>query len=345
MDISLAWVCWLAVAAGALLGGYLLVAGVVGSWLLVQPARSTDCRTPAIYGWPFEPFTDVASEDGVRLSGWWIPAGGEVGPDCPTVVLVHGYADNKSGMLRYARYFHERCNVVLFDLRSCGESSGGRTTQGVRERLDLAAVLDWLERTKAPGMIVAFGVSMGGETALLTAAADDRINAVILDSTHDRLRTPILSAMRTRHLPLAALAFPIIIAGAYIRTGVRLTSGDPIDHVAALGRRPLLLLHGDADELDPPECAERLAAAAARASIPVELRLCGGAGHGRTDEAVPTAYRAWLNAFISRAVATQPGPSPAPAPTCPWPKTAIEMPAARASAVSAWSASSEVAVS
>lgn len=340
MDAAITWTSWIALAAAGTLTGYLLVAGVVGSWLLTQPTRSRDCRTPAIYGWPHEPLDGIVTEDGVRLAGWWIPAAGSTVEGAPTVVLVHGYADNKSGMLRYARYFHASCNVVLFDLRACGESEGRRTTQGIEERRDLRAVLDWLERTKHPRRTVVFGVSMGGETALLTAADDQRVHALILDSTHDRLRTPVTEAMRTRRLPLAGLAFPVIMAATFLRTGLRLSGGDPIDHVSCLGRRPLLILHGDADDLDPPACAARLAAAAAEAAVPVELHYCPGAGHGHTDESVPSAYQAWLNAFVGRAVAPQPAAEPTVAASAPRP---ISIPAARASSARAWSASSVLA--
>lgn len=305
MDAGIDWGWWVGVAATTAFAGYLVVAGAVGSWLLTQPARCGNDRTPDDYGWRYEPITGAITRDGLRISGWWIPAAGRAEASVPTVILVHGYADNKSGMLRYARYFHLGCNVVVFDLRACGASQGRRTTQGIEERHDLRAVLDWLDRTKAPTRVIAFGVSMGGETALLAAAEDDRISALILDSTHDRLRTPVLSAMRTRHLPLGSLAFPVIMATTYLRTGLRLTLGDPLDHVAALGRRPLLILHGTDDDLDPPECAARLAAAAARASVPVELRFSPGAGHGHTDEAAPNAYAAWLTAFIGRAMDPQ----------------------------------------
>jgi fermentation-respiration switch protein FrsA (DUF1100 family) len=177
---------------------------------------------------------------------------------------------------------------------------------------------------------------MGGETALLAASEDERIEALILDSTHDRLRTPVLSAMRTRHLPLGFLAFPVIMATTYLRTGLRLTIGDPLDHVAALGRRPLLILHGYDDDLDPPECATRLAAAAARASVPVELRFCPGAGHGHTDELAPSQYRSWLQAFLQTAAEPQRVAAAA---------VATSIPAALASSASASSDSSDVALS
>ncbi|HEX6127756.1 MAG TPA: alpha/beta hydrolase [Candidatus Limnocylindria bacterium] len=337
MDAGIDWGWWIGIGAASALAGYLLVAGIVGSWLLTQPARSTDQRTPETYGWRYEPIEGAISRDGLRLSGWWIPAAGRPEASVPTVILVHGYADNKSGMLRYARYFHPGCNVVVFDLRACGASQGRRTTQGIEERHDLRAILDWLDRSKAPTRVIAFGVSMGGETALLAAAEDERIGALILDSTHDRLRTPVLSAMRTRHLPLGFLAFPVIMATTYLRTGLRLTIGDPLDHVAALGHRPLLILHGSDDDLDPPECAARLAAAAARASVPVELRFCPGAGHGHTDEAAPHSYAAWLGAFVRRALSPQRAAEPA--------TVASSIPAALASSANPSSASSVVALS
>jgi fermentation-respiration switch protein FrsA (DUF1100 family) len=192
---------------------------VVGSDQLVHPTGNSDCRTPLDrYGWPYEAInydiaddanlrtnpdmTDCASQgatagqdvvtgDGVRIAGWYVPAADPGDASAPTIVLVHGFAANKSEALKYAVPFHSRFAVVAFDLRNGGRSGTSETTFGLREQSDLRAILDWLERTKHPSHIVVMGNSMGGGTALIEASTDPRVEAVILDSTHAQVVDPL----------------------------------------------------------------------------------------------------------------------------------------------------------
>ncbi len=46
---------------------------------------------------------DLVSSDGVRLAGWYIPAGSGMGPDGPTVILAHANEGNKSTHARPRR--------------------------------------------------------------------------------------------------------------------------------------------------------------------------------------------------------------------------------------------------
>ena len=73
------------------------------------------------------------------------------------MVLAHGYGGNKSTMLaRSAEVLHDRYNLVLFDFRNHGQSTGTQTTQGVLEASDLKAVIGWLERAKKRASWIAY---------------------------------------------------------------------------------------------------------------------------------------------------------------------------------------------
>ena len=73
---------------------------------------------------------DLTTEDGIRIAGWYIPAAGDLGPKGATVVLLHGSDGNKSEMLGWAAVLHETYNVLAFDLRNHGQSSGGIPRRG-----------------------------------------------------------------------------------------------------------------------------------------------------------------------------------------------------------------------
>lgn len=309
---------------------YLFFVGFQGSRLLVHPGQSIWCFTPASeYGWEYEainyeiaederlldaqpdprncdsfgeePGSEVVTADGIRVAGWYIPAGTDAAPTDPTVVLVHGHGNSKSDMLAYAEVLHERYNLVLFDQRNHGKSTGTHTTMGVREQQELRAILDWLEREKGPDRIGLFGISMGGVTAANVADDDGRVDALALDSTHASLANTIETRLRQQGYPLTLPGYLVVVAGTWLRTGEFVHVADPADAVDDLGDRPLLILQGGRDLQQGPENAEQLLAAAQEGGVVAELHLCPEAAHGKVLETCPDAYRDWLTGFFERA--------------------------------------------
>ena len=319
-----------AILLTGILGGYFGYVGWEGSGQLAHPPNpNRDCRTPADLGWAYEAINydiatdddlrareparqecqtfgqgardEVVTEDGIRLAGWWIPSAAGSPPDGPTVVLVHGYGSSKSAMLDHATFIHDRYHLVLFDLRNGQQSTGAITTQGISEQRDLSAILDWLERTKGPMQVAVLGESMGGHIAAGVAARDDRVDALILTSTHDTLRRAMVARVDNAGHP-GELGWPLIWIGTWLRTGENVFAQDPIAAVVDLGDRPLLLIHGGADDDAPPASAEELRRAAEAAGVDVTVRICADADHGKMDEVCPVEYGTWLNEFLERAL-------------------------------------------
>ncbi len=311
------------------LTAYLAYVGYEGSRQLTDaPGPTTDCRTPAALGWPYEAVNYDAGSDArlaaepdpaactstgalagsgvtgpgnLGLAGWYVP-NQEADPAGPTVVLVHGWGSNKSQMLDRAQLLRGTYNLLLVDLRNHGQSAEAPTTQGVREAGDLAAMLDWLETEKAPERVAMLGVSMGGATALATAARDDRIDALIVESTHATLSNAIQARLDRAGYPLSMPASWAVLLGTLLRTGEDTTSIDPLAIVHALGERPLLLVYGGRDAsigaTDPADLRD----AAKAAGVPVELEVCADAGHAGSPEACPGDYAAWVLGFLDRTI-------------------------------------------
>jgi pimeloyl-ACP methyl ester carboxylesterase len=303
--------------------GYSGYVGMVGSEALLRPDRAAGCATPATeYGWAYEainyergldPSTagsscdigptssrDVVAADGVPITGWYIPAGSPT-TESAAVVLIHGWNADPSSMLEAAALLHDDHDLLLVGLRRGGRSGDADITFGVRERDDVAAVLDWLEATHPHATIVLLGESMGGAVALATAAVDERVDGVIVDSTHASFVTVLERrlAVEEGHPPQpGALA---IALGAWIRTGHDLRSVDPQATVRALGSRPLLIVHGSADVIDvPDQSAEVIAAAALDSGVSTELSYCPGGEHGTLTEDCPTAWADRVIRFIEQ---------------------------------------------
>jgi pimeloyl-ACP methyl ester carboxylesterase len=310
---------------------YLAYVGYEGSRQLTDaPDDSTDCRTPAAFGWTYEAInypidTDAALEaeqdptdcsaqgapagdslesaDGTNLAGWYIPSGSETGPTGPTVVLVHGWGSNKSAMLDRAAVLHDRYNLLILDLRNHGQSEAAPTTQGLRETSDVEAAVDWLESTKAPEQIALLGVSMGGVTALNTADGDERIDAVIIESTHATMANAIQARLEQAGYPLSLPGSWAVLLGTLARTGLDISSADAVQAIERLDDRPVLIVTGGQDDAIGEHDGDDLLAAAEEAGTPAELEICEEAGHAESLEDCPEDYADWMLGFLERALA------------------------------------------
>jgi pimeloyl-ACP methyl ester carboxylesterase len=311
--------------------GYTVYVGYEGSRqaVNVDEARSRDCRTPdVLFGWTYEAINydiaddarlkadnpdmsdcasqgakagdEVVTTDEVRIGGWYVPAANGAGASAPTVVLLHGYSSNKSGMLRYGAGLHESFNLVLFDQRNGGRSTGPATTYGVLEQKDLRAIIDWLVQAKDPGWIGVLGVSMGAGTAITEARTDDRVRALALDSMHTRLVYQFEQRLQHAGHPPYPGTWAVFI-GARIRTGLDLGAADPADALPDIGSRPLLITHGTADDQDLPPRTEQFVRDAKAAGISVELHWCEGAGHGQVVDVCRDDFAIWVFDFFTAA--------------------------------------------
>ena len=202
-------------------------------------------------------FRDVwfRTEDQARLHGWFVP--GRV----PLAMLwCHGNAGNVSHRLDQLREIHQRLGigVFIFDYRGYGRSDGQPTEAGLYQ--DTRAARDALIRELGipADRIVYYGQSLGAAVALDLALTHPP-PALILES-------PFLSvrAMANRTLPGSGYLFK--------------TSFDSLAKVGHL-KSPLLILHGDADEIAPHEHGRRLFQAAPE---PKAFYTIPGAHHNDT---------------------------------------------------------------
>jgi pimeloyl-ACP methyl ester carboxylesterase len=217
-------------------------------------------------------------------------------------VIVHGWGSNKSQMLERAALLHDRYHLLLIDLRNHGDSDAAPTTQGVREAGDLRAMLDWLVTAKAPEQLAVLGVSMGGATTLSAVAGDDRVDAVIVESTHATLANAIQARLDRAGYPLSMPGSWAVLLGGLLRTGEDASSADPVQAISRLDGRPVLLIDAALDDSIGPDDASLLRDTARDAGSPVELEICPDAGHAGAPEACPEQYGDWVLGFLERAL-------------------------------------------
>ena len=249
---------------GAFAGGLAVGALGIAAYTTRQlngPRRPTPVDRFTFTPWEvqvtWEPVSFVAS-DGVTLRGWWLTHEGAK----DTIVACTGHRGAKSDLLGIGSgLWRAGNNVLLFDFRGCGESDLAPLSVGFHELRDLHAALAFV-RERLPGSPIGLiGYSMGAAVAILVAADDPGVGAVVADSSYAAIGDVIANAYRRRRVPVAPLLAASDRYNAW-RYGYRFAALRPIDAVARLAPRPLLIIHGEADALTPVEHARRLHAAA-----------------------------------------------------------------------------------
>lgn len=169
-----------------------------------------------------------------------------------TVLLLHGYMDSKEDVLHWALYLAERgYRCVLVDFRGHGRSTGKWIGFGAFEARDLSQVLDDLEkRSLLVGRAGVLGVSYGGSTAILLAARDPRVGAVVALEPYSSAETAIVEFAHGVAPQLASKISRATFASAVAKAPkVGGFSWGDADVAAAAERVtvPVLLIHGAKD--------------------------------------------------------------------------------------------------
>ena len=243
----------LALYAGLVVAG-VLIASLASFALAVRPPRVAVPLRPDDYRLAVER-VEIRTNDGVRLAGWFLPR-----PGAPAVILLHGYPAEKADLLPIASGLAPQFATLLVDQRYFGDSGGRATTLGFREREDLKRMLDFLDTRGVPAVGV-FGFSLGGAVALLTAAEDPRIRAIVAYAPFADLKVlgrELYGWMWVGRYPFveAMLLWSRLLFGADI------TRPSPAEAAARVAV-PVLLVHSRQDEQIPFRHAERLRAALA----------------------------------------------------------------------------------
>lgn len=228
----------------------------------------------------------LRTSDGVAIDAVYDPGAvvydtSRTPADHPVFVVAHGFtgAVDRPHVRRVARAFARYGAVVTFSFRGHG-ASGGRSTVGDREVLDLAAAVGWA-RELGHARVGTVGFSMGGSVALRHAALYPRqTDAVVSVSAPARWYYRGTAPMRRLHW-LVTRPEGRVVSRYGLRTRIHHRDWDPVplspvEAVPRIAPTPLLIVHGDADGYFPVDHPRMLAAAAADQG---ELWLEPGMGH------------------------------------------------------------------
>jgi fermentation-respiration switch protein FrsA (DUF1100 family) len=232
--------------------------------LLYFPARAF-YATPANVGLKHED-VDFRAEDGTRLHGWWIDSPRQ--PAVAHVLLAHGNAGNIGDRVLHAKLLTDAgLDVFLFDYRGYGKSEGRPDEEGTYRDARAARAALLRQPGVDPSRIVYLGESIGGAVALALAVEAPPLG-LVLQSAFTSVRD-----MGRLHYPFIPTT---LVPDAYpnLRRVARLKS-------------PLLVIHGDLDDIVPVAHGHALFAAAPE---PKRIEIVRGAGHNDLLDAMGAEY-------------------------------------------------------
>ena len=227
----------------------------------------------------------------VTLSAWYADQGIET----PLVILFHGYATEKTCLLREAKVILSLgASVLLVDFRGSGDSSESYTTIGVHEGDDVAAVMRYAHDNLSHSSIILFGQSMGAAAILRAVHAYGVApDAVILEAVFDTM----LNTVRHRFQAMGVPSFPsaeLLVLWGGGQWGFNGFTHNPVEYARSLNC-PALFIHG-ADDPRATEAEGRRVFAAA--SGPKEFKGFDRTGHESYAAAHPTEWRTAIGKFI-----------------------------------------------
>jgi hypothetical protein len=239
----------------------------------------------------------IQSFDGLQLQGYRIRA---KTPSNKWVVLVHGYGNSANGMVAQAKYLHSKgFNLLIPDARGHGLSEGDYIGMGWHERRDIVEWSNTIVADNQQAEIALYGVSMGGATVMMASGEADlptQVRAIVEDCGYSSILAEFTHQLDAQfHLgPFPVMNFSSLVTR--VRAGFWLGEGDVVKQVQK-STRPMLFIHGTADDYVPTAMVEDVYNAA---NTPKEKLLVTGAAHAKSLEQDPALYWATIEKFLAQ---------------------------------------------
>ncbi|HEV2218322.1 MAG TPA: alpha/beta fold hydrolase [Candidatus Dormibacteraeota bacterium] len=279
-----------------LLATYLAISYYVyrRAFVPARPADAADLTfTPFEFQADYED-VDLVTADGVNFGAWYFRQ-----PGSPqTVIVSGGHKGERQGSLGISiALWRKGFNVIVYSYRGMPGSDRAQVTFGIKEVLELQAVIAFARKRIPRARIGLLGYSMGAVVSLLGAAGEPGVEALVLDSPFSDLRTLLIENVRTRgRVPGRPFVW---LAGLMlrIRGGGKLADCSPISVLSSLEPRPLFFIHGGADRITNVNHCRRLYDAYRG---PREIWIVQGAPHTGAYFADRSLYVERVAGFFAR---------------------------------------------
>ncbi|MDZ7292618.1 MAG: alpha/beta fold hydrolase [candidate division KSB1 bacterium] len=223
---------------------------------LLKPPPSPRNEKPAT-PLPLTP-VEFDGESG-RLRGWLILQPGS--EKRPAILLTHGWGRNAEQMLPYAEFlYQDGYHLCLFDVRNHGNSDVDSYVSIFRYSNDIIAAARWLASRPEvdANRLGHLGHSMGAASSLRAARVSGLFRCLVFSSGFADLRDLTAWMLQARKLPVEPFSTLILKFWEH-RLRISLAEVNPIANIAQLNI-PVLLAHGEKDQIVPASQMSKLAA-------------------------------------------------------------------------------------
>ena len=218
-----------------------------------------------------------------------------------TAIVVHGYGDNHFVFLYLVRMYRDELNYnVLFpDLQYHGYSEGDHIQMGWYDRLDVEKWIEVAYGIFRDDFMVLHGVSMGGATVMMTSGdpLPDYVRCFVEDCGYASV---VLQFNNNRKQSFAFVP-PDVLQSASLVTrkkyGWGFWEASSMDQLAKCDR-PMLFIHGDADDFVPLDHVYKNYEAKTQGYK--ELYIVPGAVHANSYAKDPANYIWRVKYFLQR---------------------------------------------
>lgn len=245
--------------------------------------------------------TFVVMPGGERQHAYWLACDKAEGK---TAIFVHGYKDNAIKYLYMARMYNRdlHYNILMPELHAHGLSDGDEIQMGWKDADD---IVNWIKVAEEifrdndyKTSMVIHGVSMGAATTMNTSAKEfpDYVVAFIEDCGY----TNVWDEFSTQLKDMFGLpAFPLMHCTSLLckaKYSWSFKEASPLNSVAKC-TKPMLFIHGDADDFVPYWMMQPLYEAKPE---PKECWTAPGSGHAKAYKDHPQEYTQLLREFLKK---------------------------------------------
>ncbi len=232
----------------------LLIAAIVAlsffsAWRITHPIKVTTPQISSNIAPDYKNISFTVGESKEKVNGWFFPYSGSK----KTVLMVHGYGKNRLQFEEQtfpliASLNREGFNVMTFDLRGSGNSSGSISTFGRNETTDVLGAIKYLNQ-QSTEQIILMGFSTGASSclsALTQTPYRDSIIGVIADSPYSNIDDYIDYVVESS-MWLPDIPFKPVVEFAVKKISKVDSSLDVISKVPSIIPTPVLLIDGAQD--------------------------------------------------------------------------------------------------
>ena len=189
LGITLGVIAFIGVAGSIAMGGY--VADQILHQNKGNDTKDNSIKQLEVWGYDTEKFMNT--HKGIEISataedGNTVPATYFDNDSGKCVILVHGAGGDRVSTYPLAeQYIEDGFDVIAIDQRGCGDNPDDKVTFGIKEELDVRAMVRYAREELKADKVIVHGQSMGAQTTAIyasnvTPGTVEAADAVICDS-------------------------------------------------------------------------------------------------------------------------------------------------------------------